>query len=52
MTNAEKIKSMTNEQLYEFICENSNCQTCKFFAYGGCFLETWLNEEEEVEQDV
>ena len=54
MTNAEKIRSMTNQELRVFINWLISCDSCPFFrdcvktSYS-CqnFIETWLKSEVE-----
>ena len=43
-TNADKIRSMTDEELKEFICSNSQCKFCKFERWGRCDLLEWLQQ--------
>lgn len=50
MTNADKIRNMTDEELSEFICHNTSCQTCGFCSYG-CDLDRWLAAEHDKEDD-
>lgn len=49
MSNADKIRSMTMEQLSEFICKISNCENCKFCSTDGCRenREEWLESESD-----
>ena len=53
MTNADRIRSMTDEELAEFLCEFDACLMCEFSS-GGCSLmncdslcitENWLKSE-------
>lgn len=43
-TNADKIRSMSDEGLKEFICSNSQCKFCKFERWGRCDLLEWLQQ--------
>lgn len=50
MTNADKIRNMTDEELRDFICENTNCQTCKFCTCCGCDIDDWLKKPYEGDE--
>lgn len=43
-TNADKIRAMSDEELKEFICSNSQCKFCKFEGWGRCELLEWLQQ--------
>ena len=43
-TNADRIRSMTDDELKEFICSNSQCKFCKFERWGRCELLEWLQQ--------
>lgn len=51
MTNAEKIKSMGDEELALFLCKISSCSPVHCPAYKSCIrteygsMQTWLQEE-------
>lgn len=47
MSNADFIRNMTNEELSKFLCENTNCQTCKFCTWSGCCIDEWLGKEHD-----
>ena len=47
MTNAQKIRSMSDEDLKEFICSVLQCEFCKFEGWGGCELLDWLQQPAE-----
>lgn len=50
MTNADKIRNMTVDELCEFICSvSTNCQSCRF-KDGGCNLVEWIDGEVEEEE--
>ena len=42
MTNADRIRAMTDEELREFLCSNTQCEVCGYEAWGGCELLKWL----------
>lgn len=44
VTNADRIRAMSDEELKEFICSNSKCEFCKFEGWGGCELLGWLQQ--------
>ena len=44
ITNADKIRAMSDEELKEFICSNSQCKFCKFERWGRCDLLEWLQQ--------
>ena len=44
MTNADRIRAMSDEELKEFICSNSQCKFCKFERWGRCELLEWLQQ--------
>ena len=43
-SNADKIRAMSDEELKEFICQNSQCKFCKFERWGRCELLEWLQQ--------
>ena len=49
-TNADRIRSTTDEELIEFICSNSQCKFCKFERWGRCELLEWLQQPVKEEQ--
>ena len=44
MTNADRIRSMSDEMLREFICSLLQCKYCQFEVWGGCALLKWLQQ--------
>ena len=48
-TNLERIRQMTADELAEYICDNSSCDTCKFFDMNSCTdkILQWLEQESE-----
>lgn len=46
-TNAERIRSMSDEELKEFLCSILKCEFCKFEGWGGCELLEWLQQPAE-----
>lgn len=49
-SNADKIRAMSDEELKEFICSNSQCKFCKFERWGRCELLEWLKQPVKEEQ--
>ena len=49
MTNFEKIKNMSAEELADFICELTDCNRCHIYCSGGCEYSwgQWLKSEAE-----
>ena len=52
-TNADRIRSMTDDELKFFICSNLQCKFCKYEGWGGCELLKWLQKPaEEVDNET
>ena len=49
LTNADRIRAMTDEELYEFICDKSTCYRCGYASTSGCGLLDWLKQEADDE---
>lgn len=47
ITNADRIRAMSDEELKEFICSILQCKFCKFEGWGGCELLEWLKQPVE-----
>ena len=47
MTQGDRIRSMSDEELKEFICSILQCKFCKFEGFGGCELLEWLQQQAE-----
>ena len=47
MTNADKIRAMSDFELRQFICGCNRCKTCRWYAVYCCKLMGWLKEEAE-----
>ena len=43
-TNADHIRSMTDEELDRFICSHTDCAGCSFGSAAGCTLSEWLKQ--------
>lgn len=44
MTNADRIRQMPDDELQQFLCQISTCETCPFAEYG-CKVDEWLKQE-------
>ena len=51
MTNADRIRSMTDEELKEFLCSLLQCKFCEFEGWGGCELLEWLQPPAEKPEE-
>ena len=49
MTNADRIRAMSNEELKKFICHHSKCEHCQWAESVGCSLRDWLKQPVEVD---
>ena len=47
MTNADRIRSMSDEELKDFLCSILQCEFCKFEGWGGCECLKWLQKPAE-----
>ena len=50
-TNADHIRSMSDEELQKFICNNTKCESCNFSGWTGCLLGEWLKQPKENTDD-
>ena len=46
-TNADRIRSMSDEELKKFICSMLKCEYCQFELWGRCDLLKWLQQPAE-----
>ena len=49
ITNADRIRAMSDEELKEFICSILKCEFCKFERWGKCEFLEWLKQSSEGE---
>ena len=49
ITNADRIRAMSDEELEKFICSCSKCEFCKFIGWARCKLSKWLRQPAEGE---
>ena len=47
-SNADCIRAMSDEELREFLCNNTKCEVCKFELWGGCNLRNWLKQPADM----
>lgn len=52
ITNADRIRTMSDEELKEFLCSILQCKFCKFEGWGGCELLEWLKQPVENPKEV
>lgn len=45
MTNADRIRAMSDEELRIFLCNNTECDSCRWGVRQGCTLDEWLEGE-------
>ena len=48
MTNGDRIRHMTDEELIDWFCEVKSCILCKFWDKG-CHFWEWLKKEVKTE---
>ena len=51
-TNADRIRSMSDEELKEFLCSILQCEFCKFEGWGGCELLEWLKQSAKTKEEA
>ena len=44
MTNADRIRAMTDEEMSEFLCSITECGICEWCGLDGCGLLKWLQQ--------
>ena len=47
ITNADRIRTMSDEELKKFICSMFKCKYCQFELWGRCELLKWLQQPAE-----
>ena len=50
MTNADRIRNMTDKELKKFICSMFKCEFCDFELGERCGLLNWLQQPAEVNE--
>ena len=50
MTNADRIRSMSDEELKKFICSMFKCEFCDFELGERCGLLNWLQQPAEEDE--
>lgn len=48
-TNADRIRAMNDEELGDFICNNTKCESCRFADVTGCTVREYLQQPAEEE---
>ena len=48
-SNADRLRSMSDEELKKFICSMLKCEYCQFELWGRCDLLKWLQQPAEEE---
>ena len=49
MTNADRIRAMSDEELKDWYCKNRDCGSCDFCRPFGCAFKDWLQQPAEEE---
>lgn len=49
LTNADRIREMSDEELRKFLCHNTECGSCRWCQPQGCTLDEWLQQPAEAE---
>lgn len=44
MTNAQKIRSMSDEELQRWFCKGRECWTCPFRCWNRCTFNDWIKQ--------
>ena len=50
-SNADRIRSMNDEELKKFICSLLQCKFCEFELWGRCELLKWLQQPAEEDDN-
>ena len=48
-TNADRIRAMSDKELRNLLCTQSDCALCKWDKPQGCTLNEWLKQPAEVD---
>ena len=46
-SNADRIRTMSDEELSDFLCHRMDCAVCMYAATSGCTLDEWLQQPAE-----
>lgn len=49
MTNADRIRAMSDEEMRDWYCKNRDCGDCDFCRSFGCTFKDWLQQPAEGE---
>lgn len=44
LTNADRIRAMSDEELAKFLCEITTCECCAWAKLTGCEVRDWLKQ--------
>lgn len=47
MTNGDRIRAMTDDEIRSWFCSDRSCGHCRFRTVRGCTLIKWLKQEAE-----
>ena len=47
MTNAQKIRSMSDEELQRWFCKGRECWNCPFRCWDRCTFKDWISQPAE-----
>lgn len=50
VTNADRIRAMSDFELRQFICGSNRCEICRWSAAHGCKLMEWLKQPAEEDE--
>ena len=51
ITNADRIRAMSDEELRNFLCGATACKVCAWGGWDGCELANWLKQPVEEVDD-
>ena len=49
LTNGDRIRAMTDDEMADFLCNNTECGSCRFGSWTGCEVREWLKQHVEKE---
>ena len=54
MTNAQKIRSMSDEELQRWFCKGRECWNCPFRCWDRCTFKDWISQpaEQKIHVDI
>lgn len=51
MTNADRIRAMSDEEMTAWVCGQIKCEYCGFASASGCTLHDWLQQPAEEDNN-